>query len=297
MGNRVKSEHYVSRCYLKNFVFRPKKGSVYCFDKNGYKTFPVTVENILKEKGFYETTQDEEQILEQAFGCIESMFKPACEKLIMYSDLSTLTPEEKAVIASFVVTQELRTLEHRTTIKDMMGQAKNRLYKQFGMTMPEDFKLKYGIDKWGTENDAKIMHLNTFTEIPTYVEILLKLNWLLVCNRTPLPFWTSDAPVNRYNSIKNELMGNLGLLCKGIEIHFPISPKLLLCCYDGKTLGELEEKTEIADMNVVYFENSLQVVSSTRYLISNKNDFSFATKILKEKPSFRDPNRRRVIVH
>ena len=58
------------------------------------------------------------------------------------------------------------------------------------------------------------------------VNMLLDLKWSILENNTTIPFWTSDHPIVRYNPIDFSPYGNLGTLCRGIQIFFPLTPKL-----------------------------------------------------------------------
>ena len=175
-----------------------------------------------------------------------------------------------------------------------MKQAKERLYKE---TLTDEFKERYGIDKWDTEEEIKALHLSIFKNVPQFAEILLQMKWILFINRTPMPFWSSDHPINRFNLVDAKPYGNLGLLCKGIEIHFALSPNVILSFCDPLIYKLLPNRYEIKDIQNVIFENWLQVAHSTGYIFSNDNDFSLAEKILRDNPSLRDINRKRIEAH
>jgi hypothetical protein len=51
------------------------------------------------------------------------------------------------------------------------------------------------------------------------------------------------------------------------------------------------------NLNNVIFQNSLQLRWSTGFIFSQDEDFSLAEKILKEQPSWRDLQRKRVSVN
>jgi len=294
MNTKIKIQHYVPRFYLNNFVIKPRKHSVYCYDKTKSNYFVVSTKNIASESHFYDMPNEEEQRIEKALNLIESSFAPVYEKILVNEDLGSLTSDEKETVALFVVAQELRTREHRETIADMMKQAKKRIYKE---TLSEEFKERYGIDKWDTEEEVKSLHLNMFKQIPLYTEITLQMKWILFINRTPVPFWTSDHPVNRFNPVDAKPHGNLGLLCRGIEIHFPLSPKMVLSFCEPITYELLPGRFEIKDIQNAIFENWLQVAHSTRYVFSNINDFTLAERILRENPSLREIDRKRIQVN
>ena len=294
MDTKIEIQHYVPRLYLNSFVIKPKKHSVYCYEKKQPKYFEVSTKNIACENYFYDTPDEQEQRIEEALGLIESSFDPIYKKILVNRDLESLASNEKETIAVFVAAQELRTREQRETIADMVRQAKQSLHKE---TLSEEFKERYDIDKWDTEEEMKSLHLNIFKQIPLYAEIILQMKWITLIDHTPMPFWTSDHPINRFNPVKAEPFGNLGLLCKGIGIHFPLSPKMVLSFCDPKTYELLPSRYEIKDIQNVEFENWLQVAHSTRYLFSNTNDFTFAERILRDNPSLREIDRKRIQVN
>jgi len=111
MSNRIRAQHYIPRFYLRNFSIKGKEDYLYCFDKSKSKKFMVNVKNIGCESYFYDTCEDGEQQIEKAFCTIESLFNVPFANLVSMEDLSGLTPEEKTLMAWFVVTQELRTKE------------------------------------------------------------------------------------------------------------------------------------------------------------------------------------------
>jgi hypothetical protein len=291
MNTKIKIQHYVPRLYLKNFVIKPKKYSIYCYEKTKSKTFMTSIKNIACESYFYDTPDEQEQRIEKTLNVIESSFDPIYTKMLDSEDLKSLTSIEKQTIAFFVMTQELRTREHRELMKDMSKQLKDRLYKE---KLTDEFKERYGIDTWGTEDDTKALQLSMFKYVPTYAEMLLHMKWSLIINRTPTPFWTSDHPINRFNPIDMRPYGNLGLLSKGIQIHFPLSPKIVLSFSDPSTYDFYGERLETKNIQNVIFENSLQVTHSTRYIFSKISDFSLAEIIVRDNPSLRDIGRKRI---
>jgi len=254
----------------------------------------VSIKNIASESYFYDEPNEAEQGIEKALSKIESAFKPIHSKLLANEDLESLTSNEIKSLAFFVTAQEHRTREKRETIGDMMKQAKKRLYKE---RLTNEFKERYGIDEWDTKEAIKSLHLSMFKQIPLYADILLQMKWILFINRTPMPLWSSDHPISRFNHKDAEPYGNLGLLCKGIEIHFPLSPKAILCFCDPSTYGVFPNRYEIENIQNVIFENSLQVAHSTRYVFSNESDFTLAEEILGKNPSLRDIDRKRIEVH
>lgn len=91
-------------------------------------------------------------------------------------------------------------------------------------------------------------------------------------------------------------LGNLGLLWRGIEIHFPLSPKISLSMCDPSIYHLLPSKYEIQDIQNTVFLNWLQVYYSTRYIFSDTDDFSLAEDIVGDNPSLGDIDRKRMFV-
>lgn len=118
--------------------------------------------------------------------------------------------------------------------------------------------------------------------------------WVIGYNKTDNPFITSDNPVVKYGH-----SGFNGINSKGIEIAFPISPKLILILADIEKFGRLlpfhNHFVEIPAEEVHYY-NSLQVIQSYRYVFSKQDAWEFAEKILKDNPKLKDIKRKRFLM-
>jgi len=289
MSEKIKLQHYVPRFYLQSFSIKGRKNYLYCFDKSKSNKLLVNNKNISSETYFYDTSEDDDQHIEKAFSCLESLFNFVYDKLIATEDLSCLTSLEKLKMAYFVVTQELRTKEHRAVLEDMVKQATVALSKR---SAPKELIDKIKLSKEG----IKSLHMDQLKYVPDYVDIVSKMKWILLINRTSMPFWCSDHPVNRFNNIDTKPYANLGLLSRGIEIHFPLSPTLSLCVCDPDMFSIMPSRYEIMDVEALSFHNWLQVYYSTRYVFSDKDDFSLAEEIIKDNPSLRNIDRKRLSV-
>ena len=111
-----------------------------------------------------------------------------------------------------------------------------------------------------------------------------------------MPFWTSDHPIAMDNIINPSKFDSYGLFSKGINFHFPLSPEISLCFLDPTTSFFFPDKLELKDIDNVIYQNQLQVKSSYRTIISNKNDFNLAKEIIKDYPNLKDIKRKRWIV-
>ncbi len=125
-----------------------------------------------------------------------------------------------------------------------------------------------------SEEGAKTLQLSMMSDTGEFARILLRMKWVVFHNRTPWPFWTSDSPVARHNPIHTRSRGNLGLRSRGIEVHYPLSPRVLLCIIDPLLNRPLADRYELDDRQFVVFENSVQLSNATRYVFSNTGDFN-----------------------
>lgn len=129
-------------------------------------------------------------------------------------------------------------------------------------------------------------------------------------------FYISDHPVTKHNHFPREHRGNLGIALYGIEIYFPISPKYCLSFICSEVASEIKQTvmnhkaatmlgvTKLQDISEAElmvkcfenktpnqmlpinmdFNNSNQVISSTRFIYSASDDFSLALDMLKTHP-------------
>ncbi len=70
-----------------------------------------------------------------------------------------------------------------------------------------------------------------------YEHYLDFLDCKFLVNLSPLPFITSDAPVIFYNQLMEKAgtyTGSTGLVAKGLQIFYPIHPRLMICLFDSK---------------------------------------------------------------
>ena len=290
--SKVKIQHYVPRFYLRNFSQQiGKEFYLHCFDKSSFRQFRVNITSIGCEKYFYEIENDPVKI-EKILSRREAVFNIAYEKIISKKHLSNLSLKEKEAIATFATVQEIRTREMREMYKSIGKKIKNALSDR---PLSKDLERQSkGVD---TEQTARTLQLRLILETllrkNDLVDILLRMKWCLYENNTGMPFWTSDHPLSRFNPIDLRPYGNLGLLCRGIEISFPLSPQLGLSFCDPDNYRFNPEKSVCKEDNVLFY-NTIQLRSSTRHVFSIDNDFSIAKKWLNEHPDFRNIERKRI---
>jgi hypothetical protein len=285
----VKTQHYVPRVYLRNFA-NPEEGNLFCLDKTDLKQFEVNIKNIGCEKWFY-SDKGEDQRLEKTLSALEGNFAEVYEKLSSCHTLYGLKWEDKKIIACFVAVQDVRTREFRETVKGYGQEIKTWLSdKTLSKELEEQLKAI------GTEEQGREIQNDLLTDalgMGKVPRIILGMKWILFENRTKIPLWSSDHPVNKHNPIDQTPLGNMGFLSQGIQVFFPLSPTLGMIFCDPVEYCLLPDKmTAIKDYIMLW--NDLQVRFSTRHVFSSTGDFSFALKRLRESPELRELDRKRV---
>ncbi|MFX1518997.1 MAG: DUF4238 domain-containing protein [Promethearchaeota archaeon] len=288
--NRIKIEHYVPQFYLRNFAIKKKRNQViYCYDKFEERCFNTNIKNVGCEKNFYNSMVDDQQIIEKTLGRLERRFSKAYNKLITIRDISSLDDETKCTISFFVAQQYIRTREYRHFMKELRNSISNSLAKEFGVT---DYEIR-----WRDEAIKNSQIFSLFNETVDIAVILLNLKWTLLINKTSIPYCTSDNPVNLYNFINHKPYRSLGFACRGINVYFPLTTDLSLRFCDPSTYFFMPSKSEIIEEQDIHFQNKLQAVRSNRFVFSKSGDFSLIRRIIKENPSLRDLNRKRISIH
>jgi len=94
-------------------------------------------------------------------------------------------------------------------------------------------------DLWENMKDRTLVHENSvllgLLNSIEHEKLLKFLDCKFLVNLSLLPFVTSDAPVIFYNQLMehaDNYLGATGLVAKGLQIFYPIHPRLMICLYD-----------------------------------------------------------------
>jgi hypothetical protein len=108
--------------------------------------------------------------------------------------------------------------------------------------------------------------------------IVIDLRYKLLCNRTSIPFVTSDHPVVLYNQFmenRHPHGSSTGLASKGLLLFMPLSPRYTLVFFDpwaykvgGRKLTS--QRVDVTDVKDVQSLNLLQAVNANRHLFFNQ---------------------------
>lgn len=332
----VKNQHYVPQRYLRKFADTQKKKNknIYrfnIFDKEKQESREKqNVENYASERYFYDvdfnnlleeaksegitieeeienlTNQVDKQYLENVFATkVETTMYNPFDNIItkytltppnVYKNVEVVPEKEKATIAYYLAIQFVRTKEYREKIIQMYEKGtKLLLRKRFKEEIDFDFldsleiKLK--------DNKINLIHNEQLLDtdlLESFAKIFLNHIWIFAVNETDTLFYTSDNPLVFYGH-----EGNHGISSKGVEIIFPITPKLALVMREVEYFNTelpLYNKFVHIPEEYVKFYNELQIGQSYKYVFSKDKNFSLALEMMKKNPELKDINRNRFLM-
>jgi len=258
-------QHYVPSFYLKQFGDK-----LYCYDKLLDKTYRTSYRNLGFGKSFYDTKTSGKKF-ENFLKFLDQHFSRAYSQVLQKISLDI---QDCYYFFLFLSCQWIRTTQFRNEMKSMDEQLKVKL---------KDSQLAKQLSR--SHDTLKIQQMSFILEpMFKFADILSKKKWVIYLNDTNKPLWTSDNPIVLHNKLKYH--GNIGLLAKGIEIHFPLTNHMVLVSFDTST--HRAKNYNLVSENVKH-ENFLQTVYASRFIYSINNDFTIAKLILKEKPEYRNP--------
>lgn len=330
MAEKVKNEHYVPQRYLRHFA---NGENFFVFDKEKTEKRPGNVGDYACERYFYDVDFDalkrekleqdpdfefdpemeqvmqtiDVQHIEHWFGQnVETwLFDPINKIISTYvmanpkniENMVAMTDDDMNHISLYLAIQMIRSKEFRENIKEMYERLPLLLMKKIAKTDEEREYINSIELEIKNKNHLKLFHAQFLMDEEMVSDIAVRLRskiWVIGYNKTDIPFITSDNPVVKYGH-----SGFNGISSKGIEIAFPISPKLILILADIEEFGRLlpfhNHFVEIPSEEVHYY-NSLQVIQSYRYVFSKQDEWEFVEKMLKDNPKLKDIKHKRFLM-
>ena len=301
--NHPKNQHYVSQFLLNNFQI-DSTNQIYCFDKTNDKIFKTNIKNVACEKWFYDIDEgNPNSSLEQDLSQLEGRVAPIInEKILRNKSIRGLTDDDFLQVALFIAVQILRTRSARQSLKCM-----DELIQRELVEIGSDIDKIQNYKKIETEKELKEIAISNIKTVKDrLVPHILDKVWMLYESNNE--FIISDNPIGFQNTVnKDEFRGTIGLAVRGIEIYLPLSPQYNLGLLCRKTFNEMKtyfteyyreldsqgsfelrnfvnsirRKTPVKcfDFNVENI-NSIQVLSSERFIFSNNNNFSLAKEMI-----------------
>lgn len=318
-------QHYVPKFMLRRFSSGARE-LVHAFDKHQDKIFAFSTSKkskvgVAAERAIYDFDfQGVPLTLEPALSSLETKAAEVTARVIAAQALPPAWHEERAILASFMAVQLVRTKAMMATLDDLSSRMEE-FFRAEGA--PEEFFQPDPLV--GSKENARKAHYAALITNASrdWAPLLLQKVWHLIKTTDDTPFFMGDHPVVRFNDPNAEGRGKLGLASIGVQLYFPLSSTLALSLMcptylemmidgieriDRLLVGRLGEPsslraqrkeisgiveallagsmTEVRPENVEHF-NSLQVLEAERYVFSVKNDFSMVRAMIQEDDSVR----------
>ncbi|MGM7683194.1 DUF4238 domain-containing protein [Cytobacillus sp. Hm23] len=332
----VKNQHYVPQRYLRKFAVaqKKKKKNIYrfnIFDKEKQESREnQNVENYASERYFYDvdfnellvqaeseginiddeikvlTNKVDKQHLENVFATkVETTMFDPFEKIIskytltpanMYKKVQVVPDEDKVTIAYYLALQFVRTKEYREKIIQMYEKGTKLLLRK-GLKDEIDSEFLDSLEIKLKENRINLFHNEHLIDtelLESFAKIFLKHIWIFGVNETDNLFYTSDNPLVFYGHEEHQGLGS-----KGVELIFPITPKLVLVMREVERFQrELPLYNRFIQIPEEYinFYNELQVFQSYRYIFSKDKNFSLVLELMEKYPELNNVNRNRFLM-
>ena len=322
MPKEKKVQHYVPKCYLESWCI-PNKNQLHVYDKEIKKQRINHIDDVASERYFYDldlsgvfsdeeikdlglenvdlSKIDEEQYIENYFSDkIEGEYKTLLQSIISkvmsmsaweVKNCYFINEEDIINLSIFMAIQSIRVKLVRSSIADSADCLEQVL---IDMGIPESARKKYCV----SEQQLKLIHgkmIFNHKEVTETAHIFANHVWVLLLNKTPQPFYTSDNPIGTIQHIKHPFLSMSGIACKGVEVFFPISPKLMLVMYAREFHLDMikyhRRIVEIDDINIIKGYNAKSVINSQRCTYSSINDFSVIEDMLICSPNILDKPR------
>lgn len=321
MEQKTKKQHYLPQFYLKSWELSDKH-QIYVYDKE-LDSFRINnIKDVASERYFYDfklndflpneelqmlhnygydvDVNKELQLLEHAFSAeLEAPASFLIEKILGGAKTATpwhinncffISEQEKNDLSAFLSFQFIRIKHVRDAIMDG-SDCLVQILTNIGASQET-------IDKFTiSKEQAKRIHLSMILDKPhlsELVESFNRLTWMLGINKTNKPFLTSDHPIGTYGHIKHQCVPMNGILSKGVEVFFPLSPNAILLMVDGDYHTILKSKERryitIETEDEVDFYNSNLALQARRFVFSLESEMPLVIAMKKRNPDiFRQP--------
>lgn len=256
---KKKRHHYIPRFYLKRFSVNNEGKFIGLYNQ---KSDVFVQEAPLRHQAYENFLYGEDDEVENALACMENevakMFYYWTEEKLLYPP--PIESNGFKLLRQFILYQSFRTPKSGNDFTQSLNEGLKVVLKE---AKP---------DLWKQLEGGTIVHDNpvllTLLHSIEHEKLLDYLDCKFIVNLSELPLITSDAPVIYYNQLMeaaDNYIGATGLVTKGLQIFYPIHPRLIVCFYDSSVydLGDgcvnccsIESIDEIHQLNGLQFLNS-----------------------------------------
>lgn len=254
-----KRHHFIPKFYLKRFSIKGEGNFIGLYNHKSDVFIPAAS---LQHQGYinflYGKSDDIENALASMENEIAKMFYYWTEKKQFFPP-----PENSngfVLLKRFILYQAYRTPQAGDDITESINEGLNTFLKAANPDLSQKLEGK------------KVIHENPvllgLANASLNEDSLKYLGCRFIVNLSELPLITSDAPVIFYNQLMEAAQNYIGataLIAKGLQIFYPIHPRLIICLYDTTVydLGNgctnccsIDSIDEINQLNALQFINS-----------------------------------------
>lgn len=223
---KKKRHHYIPRFYLKRFSVNNEGKFLGLYNLNNRKFIPnAPLKSQAYENFLYGEDDEIENALAEMEGKVSQMFNYWTEERLLYPP-----PKETngfKLLKRFILYQAFRTPKSGVDIMEKLNEGLKTVVKEIKPDLWKHFK------------DGELIYenpvlLGLFKSIE-HDGVLNHLDCKFLVNLSLLPFITSDSPIVLYNQLlekADNYIGATGFVVKGLQIFYPIHPRLMICLYD-----------------------------------------------------------------
>ena len=309
-GNRKKKQHYVPQCYLNAWAIKGTH-QIHVYDKQIRKDRINNIIDVASENYFYDINfkkalsnnekailgieddeledMSKEQSIENFFAnSVEGELSKFLETLIKKVD--SLTPKKikrhfiskrkKVKFSRHLSFQHIRTKSTRVSI-DGISDCLEQMLTEMNAS-------KRVIDSIAaTKDSTKLIHGQMILNKEEISHAACRFNeliWILAVNNTNTEFFTTDKPISTRPHIIDKYVPKTGLMSDGIEVFYPISPKIMLIMFDPvyhHNISKLDRHYFfINDSKDIDSYNILSSIFANRCIFSSSGDFTIIEQML-----------------
>lgn len=323
--SKIKNQHKVPKCYLKNFVIDGQTEGIWLFDKKLKKEIQSNINDVATRRYFYDIPEgyivegQDKQVIEKKLSSLEGEYNSLLTKLINNLAVTHLlsvrqnqtkylfTNKFKIEMSFFLALQLARTEEFRKMFTDVNV---GMLEKLANDILANDIRLgKAPKELEGQRIEASLVNghevvehikmLGDETFLSNLQKVFYDKIWIFGKNKSDHALYTSDHPIAIHPYQTHPMFG-VGIGSPYTEVVFPLSSSLILIMYDRNSfessLGQLENSIINLGKDHITFYNSLQCKSSTRQVFCSTCEFQIAKDMIKNNPELTNIDRPRLIV-
>lgn len=260
---KKKRHHYIPRFYLKRFSVNNEGKFLGLYNLNNRKFIKnAPVKSQAYENFLYGEDDEIENALADLEGKVAQMFYYWTEEKLLYPP--PLESNGFKVFQRFLLYQIFRTPKMGKQLLDSLNVTAEKMLREFKPNLWEQFK------GHRIENDSIVLF--ALLHSAGKENLLDHLEFKFIVNLSDLPFITSDSPVILYNQLlekTDSYVGATALVTKGLQIFYPIHPRLMICLFDSQVYECDKESincTSTEDIRDIHQLNALQYINCNSQL-------------------------------